>query len=848
MRLHLSALVFVLFAVNGFRVLAAQQQEFSIEPIPDWTTSAEIKEYNNPLEKQATAGVFCLLFDVEINGATRERFFHVAEKFISSVGVEANSRISFAFDPSYQQLVIHKIVVHRGDQVLDQLDPNKIRVIQQEKELDRLIYNGAKTALLFLEDVRVGDWVEFAYTVRGRNPVEAGHFFDTIQLRYPFPIQFENYRLLWPRSNQPLWVQICGDAPKNQKVTDQFHEYAWHWENRRGEQIEDFVPASTLQYTCVHFSDYKTWVDVANWAGKSFHREKVTEELYRKIMRMRDDNATDEQRVLKALQFVQDDIRYLGIENGINSHQPTDPSVVFARGYGDCKDKALLLCTILKFFERTEASPVLVSSRFQGGARTFIATPLIFDHAIVRIVLNGRTNYVDVTRSFQRGPLDRRFVDNFGAGVLVDENSPGLIPIPPTNAGLPKTMIEENFDVSTNGATALVVTSTFEGRDADSIRQRRASVSQDSIEENLLTFYKRYYEGIISTARPITHDAEEFDRIQVVRRYLIPNIWKPAPQTNFIACKFVSYGIFDRLYIPEKRERKWPLAVLFPENFIHTIRIETHEPWQIMPKEKKIQTKALLFHNRTTCTNNQIELTCQILPLNSGVPAADMPEYWAALDEIPHFLDLTITKPIAGIGRNDSPNWTLWIAGISYSIVLLIAAIVVYRHKPKSRPEYCMPLNLNLAGLGGWLIVLGIGLIAAPFAGVHALLKTGAVYSISNWRAITDPASSGYDPMLAPILLCELFSRLTLLVFSILLVVLFFQKKRIFRTVLIVYLSFQFIASTVDEVLVETRNVKKVTTNVRPGAAPFLGQTLLPLVIWGLYVSRSKRVKTTFLN
>src|SRR5438876_2332369 len=216
MRLHLSALVLVLFAVNGFRVLAAQQQEFSIEPIPDWTTSAEIKEYNNPLEKQATAGVFCLLFDVEINGATRERFFHVAEKFISSVGVEANSRISFAFDPSYQQLVIHKIVVHRGDQVLDQLDPTKIRVIQQEKELDRLIYNGAKTALLFLEDVRVGDWVEFAYTVRGRNPVEAGHFFDTIQLRYPFPIQFENYRLLWPRSNQPLWVQICGDAPKNQ--------------------------------------------------------------------------------------------------------------------------------------------------------------------------------------------------------------------------------------------------------------------------------------------------------------------------------------------------------------------------------------------------------------------------------------------------------------------------------------------------------------------------------------------------------------------------------------------------------------------------------------------------------
>src|SRR5439155_3389040 len=135
---------------------------------------------------------------------------------------------------------------------------------------------------------------------------------------------------------------------------------------------------------------------------------------YKKIMKIREENATDEERVVKALQFVQDDIRYLGIENGINSHQPTDPSVVFARGYGDCKDKALLFCTMLRFFDGVDAFPVLVSTRFRGAAKTFIATPLIFDHAIVRVIVNGNTNFVDVTRSFQRGPLDRRFVEFFG--------------------------------------------------------------------------------------------------------------------------------------------------------------------------------------------------------------------------------------------------------------------------------------------------------------------------------------------------------------------------------------------------------------------------------------------------
>jgi len=848
-RLHVLRFAFILLGVQFCAALAAQ--EFLIEPIPGWTTSSEVKDRNNPLEKQVSAGVFALLLDVEINGATRERFLHAAEKFVSSAGVEANSRLSFVFDPSYQRLVIHKVALHRGEQIFNQLEPDRIRVIQQEKDLDRLIYNGSKTALLFLEDVRVGDWVEYAYTVRGRNPIQEEHFFDSLQLSYPFPIQTENYRLLWPRTNPPLRMQISGNAPKNRQEIDSFYEYAWHWENRRGEEIESFLPVSVYPYTLVHFSDYKSWADVANWAIKSFHPERVTEVLYQKIMRIRDENATDEQRVLKALEFVQDDIRYLGIENGVNSHQPTDPSVVFARRYGDCKDKALLFCTILRFFESVDASPVLVSSRFRWKAQSFVATPLIFDHAIVRIILNGKTNFVDVTRSFQRGPLGQRFVDDFGAGVLLDETAPGLITIPFTGAGMPKTLIEEDFAVATNGATELSVTSTFEGRDADLMRQGFASTSRDSLGKNSLDFYQKYYEGIVTRATAEIHDDERFNRVQLVRRFFIPNIWKPARQTNYIACEFVPYGILDRLYIPAKKQRRWPLAVPFPENFIHTIKIQTHERWRVPSQEKTIQTKAFLFHHRTTSTNNQTEVRSQILTLNAGVAVDDMTEYSAALGEIPRYLGLTITKPVAGMARSDSPNWGLWIAGVSYSAVLLIAAIVIYRYQPRTSPEPLLP-DPNLTGLGGWLILLGIGLISATFGRVLSLVKTSAVYTTANWSALTDSTRTGYDPVLPPLLLFERFTNLTLVIFALLLVALFFRKKRIFPTVLIAYLSFQAITFTLDEVVAESRKIKTSAinsiVNVPRPATPDMVGALLPLVVWGLYVVRSKRVKLTFVN
>jgi hypothetical protein len=846
---HFKRLVFfiLLSFYADFRVIAAQQQDITIEPAPNWTSSIDVKEYDNPLEKEANSGVFCLLFDVEINGGTQERFFHFANKFLTSSGVENNSRLSFNFDPSYQQLVLHKIVIHRRDEVLDQLDLSKIRVIQQEKELDRQIYNGAKTAFLFLEDVQVGDWVEYAYTIRGRNPIENGHFFDSMQLRWAFPIQTENYRLLWPQTNQPLWLQLCGSDSKNRKITDQSYEYYWHWENRSGQEVEDFVPLGTVQYALVHFSDFRTWTDVANWAGKSFEPTNVSEELYQKAMAWRDEKITDEQRVVKALQFVQDDIRYLGIENGVNSHQPTDPSVVFARGYGDCKDKALLFCTILRFFD-VDAVPVLVSTSFRQGIKGFIPTPLPFDHVIVQVVLDGKTHYVDTTRSFQRGLLDRRFVELYGEGLPLEENSPGLINVSTASAGLPQSIIDENFDVSTNGATELTVTNTYKGRDADFTRQGLASESQDSLDKNLLTYYEKYYADVVTTKASEIHDDTDLNKIQIIGHYFIPNVWKPAAQTNFITCEFASPGILSRLFIPAKKDRKWPLAVLCPEDFTHRIQIETHEPWRIIPVEKKIQTKAFLYYDKMACTNNQITIVSQLLTFNYGIAVSDMPEYLAAVDQIPHYLGLSITKPIPGTGQDDSPNWSIWMGAFFYSVILLIAATMIYRYKPKSHPEIPLQFDPKLKGLGGWLILLGIGLIIGILAHIGVLIKTSHAYSVQNWRAYTDPANAAYNALTAPLLLFELFTQLTFLFFGILLVMLFFQKRRIFPILLIIYLSFQFIAVTLDQGLAQTLKVKGVITNTHATPIPPVGQTLAPLIIWSLYLTRSKRVKLTFQN
>lgn len=843
--LRVEKLLLLILALFYLRAGAAES-EFAMEPAPSWTLPIEAVEYGNDLEKSAPGGVFCLLLHTEINGATQERFIHIAEKFLSTSGVEANSRLSFSFDPAYQKLILHKIVIHRGRDVMDQLDPSKIRVIQQERDLDRLIYNGAKTAVLFLEDVRVGDWVEYSYTIRGRNPRENPHFYDAMQLRWAFPIQRENYRMLWPRNYQPLWLQLTGKAPQNRNVTDRFYEYAWEWENRPAEELDDFIPTTVIPLTTVHFTDFHTWKDVAAWAGESFRVNTISKELQDKIREFQSQGISDEDRAARVLQFVQDQIRYLGIENGVNGRNPTEPSTVLARGYGDCKDKALLFCTILNALG-FKCSPVLVSTRLRERVKGLLPTPWTFDHVIVQVILHDRTNYVDVTRTFQRGPLERRFVDDFGYGVLLDDDSPGLIPILRSSAAVPKTIVEEYFDIATNGSTSLTIKKTYEGRDADFMRQDLATTSSDALNRNVLTYYRKYYPDIAAFEPLESDDDQEHNRLRITEHFEIPKLWRPSTRTNYITCSFFSDGVMGRLFIPEKKERKQALIVPFPENYIHRIQIDLHEAWRITPVEKTIKTKGFLFHHKTSFTDKQVVLSNDIATLSYGIDATNVSDYIEAANQLPPLLELDISKPIPGTLISGSPNWTIWMAVLSFSAVLLMICVPVYRYQSRNPPQI-MPPGANLEGLGGWLILIAIMLISHFVLRLTHFARFSGIYSTASWRIITDTASPGYDPMLAPVLLIQLFSRLALFIFGALLIVLFFRKKRTFPAFFIIYLAAQFAVGFITLALCVTLKPGSIASDLLKTNSVAAGQTIVPLLVWSLYIVRSRRVKQTFVK
>ncbi|MEI9908708.1 MAG: transglutaminase family protein [Bacteroidota bacterium] len=216
-------------------------------------------------------------------------------------------------------------------------------------------------------------------------------------------------------------------------------------------------------------SEYKSWKEVNDWAMDLFPVvTSISPPLQKKIAEIKTQNNTAEQRVLAALRFVQDDIRYMGIEMGENSHKPAHPNKIFTQRFGDCKDKSYLLCTILRSLE-VQADPVLINTYRKKTIADRLPSSKSFDHVTVRVQLNNKYYWFDPTISFQRGPVHLISYPDYQCGLVIHPDTDALTMIGKKEPGL--VAINEVFDIpDMSGMAKLVVTTRYTGSFADDMR------------------------------------------------------------------------------------------------------------------------------------------------------------------------------------------------------------------------------------------------------------------------------------------------------------------------------------------------------------------------------------------
>jgi len=433
---------FVLLNMPG--LWAAGRESVKVKAPGAWVQVATL---DNAQMVSLAAGTSITLLDdhqTRVTDRSIERYVRHVRVVAAQKDLSHLSQIQIEFEPSYQTLTIHHIQIRRGSSVIDAYRPGDMKVLHREEELDQQIFNGSVQAVAILNDVRIGDNIDYAYTIAGDNPVMGGKYADIVDLEGSVFVKRLRARLLWPQKRKLFMRQHNTDLEP--KITaGEETEYVWERHDVTPIEGEDRVPGWFYWVPWVDVSEFETWGDVVNWALPLFKADGLAStELKARVETIATSSSSPEERLLASLRLVQEEVRYLGIEIGPYSHQPTLPAKVWARRFGDCKDKALLLTTILQSLG-IDAVPALVNTEAGKLLDSRQPSPSSFDHAIVNVRLNGRTYWLDGTRTFQRGSLKNYYNPPFARALVLRPGTSGLEEIPVTPLTTATTFASERY-------------------------------------------------------------------------------------------------------------------------------------------------------------------------------------------------------------------------------------------------------------------------------------------------------------------------------------------------------------------------------------------------------------------
>lgn len=649
--------------------LFSQSGKIAIAKDPSWITKNIIDYNKSSLDKDAAEGYINISIERQIYLAEQSEYIRRSKKIISQAGVQNGSEISVSFDPSYEQLTFHSIRIIRKAETLDKLQLSKIKTLHQEKELSSFIYNGLLDAVLILEDVRQGDIIEYSYTIKGFNPIFKNKFAAELNMDYVVPVYEIYYKLIVPQTRKINIKNVNHNLQPVISSSNGQQAYEWRKSNIPPLHLQDYTPSWHDPYARVLISEYNNWQEVNDWAMELFPAKKeLSTPLQKKIKEIEATYSSEEERTKASLRFVQDDIRYMGIEMGENSHKPADPSKVFNQRFGDCKEKSYLLCCMLRAMN-IEASPVLINTISKKNTNALLPAPTDFDHVTVRIKLDNIYYWFDPTIAYQRGSIKNIFYPDYQAGLVITDTTSSLTPIAFRNNS--NEHIEEYFKVAAMaGSGTFKVITTSRGNAAD---EKRAEFNNGSISEILTSykkFYAPYFEDIKADSLTFT-DNDSTGIFITTEYYTLPNFWK-VDKDKVSKFSFSAFIIDNIVRKPKEKDRKMPFWLSFPANYKEELNIELPEDWKVTESETHVKNSSFAYNSKFYGVYNHVHLVTDYENYKDHTTIDEAPAYFkdlSSFDDLSSF-EITSGKDDFTSNHSNSTNNNL------LSAILLIICFV----------------------------------------------------------------------------------------------------------------------------------------------------------------------------
>ena len=486
---------FAAVAVIAAPAHAADELKFG--PAPAWVVPQAIP---SEASKSKQAPVALLLNDsqIRLDRGKVTSFTNLAIKVQTAEGLQAGN-VAFAWQPSTDTVTVNRLHLIRDGKVIDVLKAGQtFTVARRETNMEAAVLDGTLTANIQPEGLQVGDVIDLAVTTERVDPVMKGHVETAYGGWDGVTIEKAHARISWP-DELGLSTRQTAELPKAKRSTKD----GWNILELSAEGLEPLLlpKGAPLRFQigrAGEATDFRSWSDLADLMAPLYRQAAVVPKsgpLRDELEKIRQTASTDKERAEKALQLVQDRVRYVALAMGMGGYVPASAEETWSRRFGDCKAKTSLLVALLRELG-IESDVVAVHSRIGDALPQLLPMVSYFDHVIARAKIGGKTYWLDGTRTGD-GDLDRIPAGNFKWGLPLVAKAE-LVPIVPKPLAEPETHIAVQIDAGKGVFAALPIKAelTLRGDAARGLNAAYANLSAAQATEGMREYWKDRYDYV----------------------------------------------------------------------------------------------------------------------------------------------------------------------------------------------------------------------------------------------------------------------------------------------------------------------------------------------------------------
>jgi tetratricopeptide (TPR) repeat protein/transglutaminase-like putative cysteine protease len=373
------------------------------------------------------------------------------------------------------------------------------------------MYTSSRNFIVQLPRLDPGDVVELRYRIDDVTPRNefADYFGDVAYMQSDEPVHNAEYVLIAPKSRK-IYVdeQVPGVKKETRELGDE-RIYRFFADELPAIDPEEAMPPWPEVLGFVHLSTYENIKDLGHWYwGLSKDQFDLDDETRKLVSGITKDAKTDLDKVKAVFGWVVKNTRYVALEFGIYGFKPRRCVQTVARGWGDCKDKATVIVSMLRELG-IESTIVILRTQMRGGFASKVYSLAPYDHAIAYVPKFDL--YLDGTAEYT-GAEELPRMDLEALGILVNEGDAKAVRLP--RADPKKNVITRELwaTVTKEGSAKMRFNSEVRGVDAAGWRRRYHSNA--TLEERVAEDMGSEFPGLVLDAGAHgvkTGDLENYD-------------------------------------------------------------------------------------------------------------------------------------------------------------------------------------------------------------------------------------------------------------------------------------------------------------------------------------------------